>query len=325
MGGDETHDPATSSPEPGADAARTLTIRHRTVFRYHAPVQLWPHRLMLRPREGPELRLHDFRLAVTPAAVLTWAHDVFGNAVATARFDAPTDRLVIDGTATLELHAAHWPVFAIALEALRYPFTYGEDDRLDLGALAVPQYADPAGSLSRWAQGFVAGPRTDTLALLKDLGAGVHGALAYVAREDEGTQAPLATLACRSGSCRDFAVLFAEAARWLGFGARLVSGYLHDPAGELTGTAGAGSTHAWAEVFVPGAGWIAFDPTNRSVGGAHLVPVAVGRDMRQIVPVSGSFAGSNDALEGLEVQVRVRHRIQPGDRGINNPAGTAFG
>jgi transglutaminase-like putative cysteine protease len=73
----------------------------------------------------------------------------------------------------------------------------------------------------------------------------------------------------------------------------------------LAGTAGAGSTHAWAEVFVPGAGWIAFDPTNRSVGGAHLVPVAVGRDMGRIVPVQGSFAGPADALERLEVVVSV--------------------
>ncbi len=265
---------------------------------------------MLRPREGPELGLRDLRLQVTPEAALTWAHDVAGNAVATARFDAPTDRLAIDARATLELHTPHWPLFAVAVEAMHYPFTYGADDRLDLGALAVPQHADPEGKLSRWAQGFVARVPTDTLALLKDLGAGVHGAVAYVAREDEGTQSPLATLACRSGSCRDFAVLFAEAARWLGFGVRLVSGYLHDPDGESIGTAGAGSTHAWAEVHVPGAGWIAFDPTNRSVGGAHLVPVAVGRDMRQIVPVAGSFAGPSDALERLEVEVRVRDRTK---------------
>jgi transglutaminase-like putative cysteine protease len=239
---------------------------------------------MLRPREGPELRLRDFRLEVTPEAVVTWAHDVAGNAVATASFDAPTDRLVIDATATLELGAAHWPVFAMALEAMHYPFAYADDDRLDLGALAVPQYPDPEGELGRWAYGFVAGTPTDTLALLKDLGAGVHAALTYVVREDEGTQAPLVTLGSRSGSCRDFAVLFAEAVRWLGFGARLVSGYLHDPDGDATGTSGAGSTHAWVEVYVPGAGWIAFDPTNGRVGGAHLVPVAVGRGMDQIGP-----------------------------------------
>lgn len=260
---------------------------------------------MLRPRESPEVRLLDFRLEVTPEPALTWAHDVAGNAVATASFDMPTDRMVIESWATLQLHAADWPVFAVAVDAIRYPFTYAPDDRLDLGALAVPQHADPGGDLSDWAQGFVAGARTDTLALLKDLSAGVHGALAYVAREDEGTQSPLVTLARRSGSCRDFALLFVEAARWLGFGARLVSGYLHDPEGQLAGADEAGSTHAWAELYLPGAGWIAFDPTNRSIGGAHLVPVAVGRDMRQIVPVGGRFSGPSDALERLVVEVTV--------------------
>ena len=302
----------------GGGASRILIIRHRTVFSYREAVRLWPHRLMLRPREGPELRLLDFRLTLTPEAAVTWAHDVAGNAVARANFDASTDRLVIESVARLRLDAVAWPVFEVAIEALHYPFAYATDDRLDLGALAVPQYPDPGGDLARWSGSFVASPRTDTLALLKDLSAGVHAAVAYAAREDEGTQSPIVTLACRSGSCRDFAVLFVEAARWLGFGARLVSGYLHDPDLELTGSAGAGSTHAWAEVFVPGAGWIAFDPTNRSVGSAHLVPVAVARDIRQTIPVSGSFAGPADALQRLEVEVRVTDGAQ--DAGDATPA-----
>ena len=296
----------------GGGASRILTIRHRTVFRYRLPVRLWPHRLMLRPREGPELKLLDLRLRLAPEAAVTWAHDVAGNAVANATFRAPTDTLMIESTAILRLDAAAWPVFDVAVEAMHYPFAYGADDRLDLGALAVPQYPDPEGDVAGWAHGFLAGPRTDTLALLKDLSAGVHAAIAYAAREDEGTQSPTTTLACRSGSCRDFAVLFVEAARWLGFGARLVSGYLHDPDLELVGSSDAGSTHAWAEVFVPGAGWIAFDPTNRSVGGAHLVPVAVARDIRQAIPVSGSFAGPVDALQRLEVEVRVTARADDG-------------
>ena len=325
--GERRDDPAIGHrrPQPAAPKGRTLTIRHRTVFAYRAPVRLWPHRLMLRPRESPELRLLDFDLEATPEASLTWAHDVAGNAVATARFALPAELLVLESVARLQLDAVVWPVFDVAVEAMSYPFTYAADDRLDLGALAVPQYPDPAGDLARWAHGFVAGPQTDTLALLKDLGAGVHGALAYVVREDEGTQPPLTTLAARSGSCRDFAVLFAEAVRWLGFGARLVSGYLHDPEEELVGATAAGSTHAWAEVFVPGAGWIAFDPTNRSVGGAHLVPVAVGRDMRQIVPVRGSFAGPADALDRLTVEVRVTERVDDANPRAESTDDTAFG
>ena len=110
----------------------------------------------------------------------------------------------------------------------------------------------------------------------------------YQSREQEGTQGPLDTLDRGWGSCRDFAMLFAEAVRTLGFGARIVSGYLYNPNQDRTGSAGAGSTHAWAEVYVPGAGWITFDPTNRSVGGFNLIPVAVARDIRQAMPVGVS-------------------------------------
>lgn len=125
------------------------------------------------------------------------------------------------------------------------------------------------------------------------------------AREAEGTQSPNETLDCGWGSCRDFAVLLAEAARKLGFGTRVVSGYLHDSNHDRLGSAEAGSTHAWAEVFVPGAGWITFDPTNRSVGGSNLIPVAVARDISQCTPVSGNFFGSSDSFLNMDVEVSV--------------------
>ena len=295
---------------PREDAVPTLRIHHRTSYRYHEPVVLGPHRLMLRPRESRELRLLSSDIAVTPPASLTWAHDVFGNAVATAVFTAPTDRLTVTSTAELELGAEPWPVFDIAASALTWPFAYTAADWTDLGALTMPQYAPPpgrgAGRLRAWAEGFVMADRTDTLALLKDLSAGVAAQISYQSRESEGTQAPLETLDRGWGSCRDLAVLFVEAARCLGFGARLCSGYLHRP--ELEGIATQDTTHAWAEVFVPGAGWITFDPTNRSVGGRNLIPVAVAREIWQVTPVSGSFTGASDAFAGLEVEVSVRQR-----------------
>jgi transglutaminase-like putative cysteine protease len=283
----------------------TLRIRHTTTYRYRQPVSLGPHRLMLRPRESRDLRLISSGLAVTPQAAVTWAHDVFGNAVATAGFAVPADTLRIDAATELQLDSAAWPVFEIAASALSYPFRYGDDDWTDLGALAVPQYVDPEGRLSVWARGFVRGSPTDTLSLLKDLSAGVSSWIRYQSREDEGTQTPIETLDRGWGSCRDFAVLFAEAARALGFGARIVSGYLHNPDRQSLGSADAGSTHAWAEVFVPGAGWITFDPTNRSVGGFNLIPLAVARDIRQVMPVAGSFVGASDAFLGMEVEVSV--------------------
>jgi transglutaminase-like putative cysteine protease len=99
--------------------------------------------------------------------------------------------------------------------------------------------------------------------------------------------------------------LFTEACRSLGFGARIVSGYLYDPNDDLVGTTAAGSTHAWAEVYVPGAGWITFDPTNRSVGGTNLIPVAVARDIHQVMPVTGSFTGDGNAFRDMSVEVSV--------------------
>jgi transglutaminase-like putative cysteine protease len=277
-------------------------IRHRTTYRYREPVRLGPHRFMLRPREGHDLRLLSGKLDVTPAATLSWTNDIFGNAVATAQFAQATERLVIESLAVVELAAAPWPVFDIAPSAIRYPFNYSQDERIDLAALAESHYVDPSNWLAQWARGFVRGRETDTLALLKDLATGVFERISYQSREEEGTQSPLQTLERGWGSCRDLAVLFIEAARKLGFGARVISGYLCNPdrdAGD------AGSTHAWAEIFLPGAGWITFDPTNRGVGGFNLIPVAVGRIINQVMPISGIFQGATDAFQGMSVEVQI--------------------
>ena len=266
---------------------------------------------MLRPRESRTLRLLAHELTVTPAATVTWACDVAGNAVATAMFRDKGDTLVIDSVAELTLDVEQWPVFDIAASAAEYPFLLSEDDMTDLGALRLQGYLDADGSLREWAQGFVAGNPTGTLALLKDISAGVAARIAYEVREDEGAQTPAQTLVRNQGSCRDFAVLFVDAVRSLGFGARIVSGYLFDPDRSATGSSGSGSTHAWAEVYVPGAGWISFDPTNRSVGGFNLIPVAVARHIRQTMPVSGSFIGDPDAFLDMDVRVDVRAAPAP--------------
>ena len=278
-----------------------LTIRHKTTYRYNRPVSLNAHRLMLRPRESRELRLISARLIVMPEAFVSWAQDVFGNAIATASFQGLTDHLIVDSVAELELDAIAWPVFDVAASAAAYPFPYLPDDRADLGELTIQQYPDPTGRLRSWAEAFVRSRPTDTLSLLKDLSGGIAAWVHYQSRESEGTQTPIETLDRGWGSCRDFAVLFVEAARGLGFGARIVSGYLYNPEREAESS----TTHAWAEVFVPGAGWITFDPTNRSVGGFNLIPVAVGRSIHQLMPVVGSFSGATNAFQGLWVDVSV--------------------
>ena len=299
-----------------------LDVLHTTTYRYRQAVDLGPHRLMLRPRETRELRLFSHDLSITPAAAVTWAHDVAGNSIGTALFDTPTDHLVIESRASLEITAPAWPVFAISASAIEYPFLYSADEWTDLGALTTPQYADPDDRFARWVESFVMGRPTDTLSLLKDISNGVFTQISYQSRDDEGTQSPIETLDRRWGSCRDFAVLLAEAACRLGLGARIVSGYLSDPETSLVGSAGSGSTHAWVEIFIPGAGWIAFDPTNRSVGSGNLVPLAVARNIAQVTPVAGTFLGSNSDLLSMEVVVRVENVSSPNDSFLAQNGGT---
>lgn len=277
-------------------------IRHTTTYSYRRPVTLTPHRLLLTPRGNHDLRVLARKLDCQPEADLEWTQDVFGNIVATARFAEPASELVLAADLLIEQSAPQWPVFRISPGAHSFPFSYSDDEAADLGALLRPIHDDKDGVLARWAEGFVLGSPTDTLSLLKDINLGITAAVAYRTRDEEGTQAPLQTLSLRSGSCRDIAALFIDAVRRLGFGARAVSGYLFDP--DAGGDDG-GSTHAWAEVYLPCAGWIAFDPTHQRVGSANLIPVAVGRCNGQIMPVSGGYVGSADDFAHMQVSVLV--------------------
>lgn len=279
-----------------------LRIRHLTTYRYRDAVMLQPHHLMLVPRGTHDLRVLKSAIHLTPDAELEWAQDVFGNLVATASFSTAADKLSISAEMVVEQFAAPWPIFRIAPGAHSYPFSYSEQDVADLGALLQPQHADDESRLGNWTRGFVAGAPTDTLSLLKDINAGICDVISYRLRDEEGTQLPLETLAMASGSCRDIAALFIEGVRHLGFGARAVSGYLFDPD---VGVHDPGSTHAWAEVYLPTAGWIAFDPTHRRVGSSNLIAVAVGRYNSQIMPIRGGFTGAPDDFLDMDVRVSV--------------------
>lgn len=288
-----------------AEAMR-YKIDHQTRYAFARPVTLQPHRLLVTPRSGAELKLLDLSVDAGPDTAIAWTDDVFANRIATLSFEGPRERLKIAVTATVEQNAPAYPVFTIALAAHHYPFAYSDDDRTDLGALLVPLRGPDAEQVAAWSRAFVAGPGTDTLALLKDINAGiVAGAVAgivYRVRDEEGTQSPAETLRLKSGTCRDIAALFIDAVRHLGFGARAVSGYLYDPGGS---TGDAGSTHAWAEVYLPEAGWITFDPTHQRIGDAGLIPVAVARYNGQIMPLTGGYLGTAQDAAGMEVTVRV--------------------
>jgi transglutaminase-like putative cysteine protease len=284
-----------------------LNVRHTTVYRYSRPVKLGDHRLMLRPRDSHDLRLIKTNLTFSPPASLRWIHDVFGNSVAIASFSEPAAELRIESSLVLETFAAERPPFQITPDALRYPFVYSADDRIDLGRLQERQYPDRDDRLGAWARGFVRSNPTDTSALLADLNNGVKAQISYQSRETEGTQTPVETLNRGWGSCRDLAVLLIEAARSLGFGARVVTGYLYRASADTDAPAaiGADTTHAWADIYVPGSGWIAYDPTNGTIGGHDLIRVAVTRDISQAVPISGSFVGTPGSYLGMTVDVTV--------------------
>ena len=280
-----------------------LSVLHETRYRYRRPVALLEHRMMLSPRAAHDLRVLSADLVCDPPADLRETEDVFSNKVTLATFAAPAAELVVTNTVIVEQTAPEWPVFRIAIHALSYPFDYSADELVDLGALRVPDvHAAGAETVAAWANSFPLRPSTDTLSLLKDINASILGLVHYRTRDEEGTQLPGETLAQKSGSCRDIAALFVEAARVLGFGARAASGYIFDPQAIVGDD---GSTHAWAEVYLPDAGWIVFDPTHQRVGGAYLIPTAVGRRNDQTMPIRGSYTGAADDFLDMSVKVVV--------------------
>jgi transglutaminase-like putative cysteine protease len=281
----------------------TLYVTHRTTYRYHRPVELGEHRLMCRPRDSHDLRLIDTTLFIDPpAAGVRWMHDVFGNSIAIVTFgDEPAREVVFESA----FRAEHYPSVpqAISIEtyALALPFAYSEDESKDLGPTTLRHYPDPEQKVDAWARAIVENtPQHRTLDALIAITATIKQQFRYAAREEAGVQSPADTLILGSGSCRDFAVLMIEAARSLGLAARFVSGYLYDEQ-----FVGGGSTHAWVQVYLPGAGWVEFDPTNAIVGGQNLIRVAVARDASQAAPLVGSFVGSADDFESMTVDVTV--------------------
>ncbi len=284
-----------------------LTIHHKTEYRYAHPVAFGEHRIMLRPRDGHDLRVLSGNLKIVPEPMsLRWIHDVFGNSVAIATFDERAETLSFDSTATVEHNPAE--EFALTPDdpAYFYPFLYDDEEFPDLIQVITPQYADPDGVLSAWARNFLdeEGP-TPTFKILSGMTHGIRKAFGYRKRHEQGTWHPLDTLQTGSGTCRDFALLMIEALRRLGIAARFVSGYIAIPGDRAHGYVGGGSTHAWVQVYLPSAGWIEFDPTNGIVGTRDLIRVAVARDPRQAIPLHGTYLGSTDAFVGMEVRINV--------------------
>ena len=286
---------------------KTIRVRHSTVYRYACPVRFGEHRMMFRPRDSHDLDLLEAKLTLSPPGAVRWVHDVFGNSIAYATFPDAAEELRLESNIMLQHFPYTAPSFEIDPPAEVYPFHYAADDMPDLMPSILRRYPDPDQVLERWVKQFYAGTPVGTLKMLTAMTHGIKAQFSYLAREQMGTQMPAETIANGSGTCRDYALLMIEALRTLGLAARFVSGYLYDAAADVspTGLVGGAATHAWVQVYIPGAGWTEFDPTNGIIGGENLIRVAVTRSPSQAIPVQGTFSGPGGAFLGLSVDVQV--------------------
>ena len=289
-----------------------LTVRHVTVYRYSEPVGLGEHRMMFRPRESHDLRLLKASLDIIPTPTrLRWLHDVFDNSIAVATFEGLTSELRFDSSVTLEHVETTLPDYPLEEYAQTYPFSYADDELPNLARALVHHY--PSDQVERWVGQFLdPSGRTEPMSLLRSITLAIKNEFLYIRRSEKGIQSPNETLQSRRGSCRDFAVLMMEATRSLGLAARFVSGYIFVPNIDAGGVVGGGATHAWMQAYLPGAGWVDFDPTNSLIGNRHLIRVAVAWDPKLVLPLWGTFVGSASSFLGMDVTVTVTAEDGPG-------------
>jgi transglutaminase-like putative cysteine protease len=268
--------------------------------------------MMFRPRDSYDQRLIESRLVITPEPVrVDWIHDSFGNCVAISRFKARASELRFESMIRVDHYPDNVPDFQTDPRAKTYPFAYDSEEMPDLMASIARGYPDPNGEIDRWVHKFLLpGRPTPTGKLLMTLTYAIKEGFTYARRAEHGIQEPVVTVRMGRGSCRDFALLMMEAVRSLGLAARFVSGYLYVPSRDGPENIGGGSTHAWCQVYLPGAGWVEFDPTNGIIGNRDLIRVAVARDPSQAIPLSGTYAGSPEDELGMKVQVNVTCEAQ---------------
>lgn len=279
---------------------KQFKILHKTTYHYSSVVQLLPHTLRLRPREGHELRIRSSKLNIFPPANLLWHRDVEGNSVATASFEIGTNSLIIESEIVIEKYDLSPFNFLISDYAIEYPFSYLDEDKVLLSPYMSSPLKGRGDPVNDWLDSIREyGHKYETLALLLRINQEIFHRMTYRKREEEGVQSPEKTLSCGTGSCRDFAYLFMILAQELGFAARFVSGYVYTD----YSTDRSGSTHAWAEVFIPGAGWKGFDPTFGILVGAEHISVAVARRPELVPPIAGDYYGSKGSTMTVVVSV----------------------
>jgi transglutaminase-like putative cysteine protease len=284
-------------------------LEHITTYKYQKPVTFGEHRAIFLPSTGFIGRILKYSVDTNIPAKVRWMMDTLSNNVALLEFSEPSQELKV----TYRVRGEHYGIPAIAdfpldPRAAEVPVQYTPDEWIDLSTYLRPHSEDPDGSVAAWAKQFVAGDQDATLDVLQRMMDVIWNEFNYQAREAEGTQTPGKTLELKGGTCRDYAWLMIEALRRLGFACRFVSGYLYDPAldGSDVGMTGSGATHAWLQVYLPGAGWRTYDPTNRLTAGFDLIRVAIARHPGQVIPLSGSWFGDTGDYLGMDVQVSIR-------------------
>jgi len=286
-------------------------IEHTTSYKYKNPVTLAEHRALFLPRVGHSGRVLSYSIATNVPSRTRWIMDALSNSVALIEFTEPTTELVVTFKFSGEHYgAADIDEFPVDPRGQEFPVQHTPDEWTDLASFMRPHAEDMDGSVAAWARGFLTGAENEPKRVMKQMMDAIRDTFKYQAREVEGTQSPGETLSSKSGTCRDFAWLMIEALRRLGLPCRYMSGYLYDSAldGGSTAMQGSASTHAWLTAYLPGAGWLHYDPTNRISQGFALIPVAVARHPAQAIPLQGSWFGSAGDYLGMDVSVSI-HKV----------------
>lgn len=277
-------------------------IVHETIYHYLEPVRFGPHRLVLRPREGHDLRVEEMTLELSPESDLEWSRDVLGNSVTTAYFFAPASVLRIKNTLPLNQTSAFPRRNDRPVQRPKYPLEFSPLEEHITAAYRGSTFPDDAGRVREWVRAEIdpgAFPGAETLAAA--VNQMVRRSIGYRRREEKGVQSPGETLTAGTGSCRGLAALLLECWQALGFPACFASGYLDCAASE----AGRASIHAWAEVYLPEVGWIGFDPTLGALTSSQHVVTGVSNHPRGVMPISGTFYGESSLYADMEVTVKT--------------------
>jgi transglutaminase-like putative cysteine protease len=256
---------------------------------------------MMRPREGHGVRLEACSFAISLPHRLRWVRDLHENNVGLIDFAEPASELVVEGNFNLEITERNPFDFILLPEAVEYPFSYPHELLDELLPLSQNIYFRDVDRIRDWLAPFWhSGKKVGTVELLQQLNLHIYRTFRYQRREQKGVLSPAETLENNGGSCRDFATLFMEICRFMGLAARFVSGYMYSA--EIEGRM---SMHGWAEVYLPGAGWIGFDPSWGLLATSNYFPVALSRHSTKVPPISGTYFGTPRSFLGSQIDLYV--------------------